>query len=60
MNMGTGYKIIRKNSDGCTVKWDRKNATLRTEMPSSYLDKELRIASILANYLKDIRDEQPK
>ncbi|MFD3231877.1 anti-phage dCTP deaminase [Rahnella aceris] len=48
INLGIGYKIVRKEKDGRTVKWERKNGRLRIQMlPSSYIEKELKAADIL-------------
>lgn len=48
INLGTGYKVIRKENDGTVVKWERKNGRLRVQMlPSSYIEKELKAADSL-------------
>ena len=48
INLGTGYKVIRKESDGTAVRWERKNGRLRIQMlPSSYIEKELKAADSL-------------
>jgi|WetSurMetagenome_2_1015567.scaffolds.fasta_scaffold29076_3 deoxycytidylate deaminase len=43
---GSGFPIIRRDSEGKIIKWERKNSRLRLQMfPYSYLDSELRAAS---------------
>lgn len=42
MRLGSGNKLIRKDSEGKVLKWKPKNGNLRLQMlPSSYLDLEL-------------------
>ena len=41
MSLGTGNKLKRKNKDGATLVWDKKDAKLRVALlPKSYLDIE--------------------
>lgn len=54
INLGTGYKVVRKESDGTVVKWERKNGRLRIQMlPSSYIEKELKAADSLNKIVKE-------
>ncbi|MBP2851119.1 anti-phage dCTP deaminase [Dickeya oryzae] len=54
INLGTGYKVIRKESDGKVVKWERKNGRLRIQMlPSSYIEKELKAADSLNKIVRE-------
>ena len=54
INLGTGYKVVRKEKDGRVVKWDRKNGRLRIQMlPSSYIEKELKAADTLNTIIKE-------
>lgn len=48
INLGIGYKILRKDEEGKVVKWERRNGKLRIQMlPSSYIEKELKTADSL-------------
>lgn len=50
INLGIGYKIVRKDKKGKIMKWVRKNGRLRVQMlPSSYIEKELKTADSLNN-----------
>lgn len=41
MNLGAGNKLRRKNKDGSTVSWEKKDAQLRVSLlPASYRDIE--------------------
>lgn len=54
INLGTGYKVVRKKSDGTVVKWERKNGRLRVQMlPSSYIEKELKAADSLNKIVRE-------
>lgn len=54
INLGTGYKVVRKESDGTVVNWERKNGRLRIQMlPSSYIEKELKAADSLNKIVKE-------
>lgn len=54
INLGTGYKVVRKYDDGTAVKWERKNGRLRVQMlPSSYIEKELKAADSLNKIVKE-------
>ncbi|BCO10626.1 deoxycytidylate deaminase [Desulfolithobacter dissulfuricans] len=49
MNLGVGNKLRRKNKDGTTVSWEKKNAKLRVPLlPASYRDIEETSASLYA------------
>ncbi|CAG73049.1 putative deoxycytidylate deaminase [Pectobacterium atrosepticum SCRI1043] len=58
INLGIGYKIKRKDSDGNVVKWERRNGRLRIQMlPSSYIEKELKTADSLNNMISQLKGD---
>ncbi|MCZ4374323.1 anti-phage dCTP deaminase [Vibrio diazotrophicus] len=50
-NLGAGYPIKRKDSDGDAVKWKESEAVLRMQMLStSYIERETAAASAVSDY----------
>lgn len=59
ISLGIGYKIKRKDKDGNTLKWLRKNGKLRMQMlPSSYIERESVSADIVARLVERLQNEQ--
>ncbi|NLV40520.1 MAG: cytidine deaminase [Candidatus Hydrogenedentes bacterium] len=60
MRQGSGFPLTRKNKDtGATVPWNRKAGTIRIPMlPSSYLQREALVVTILKTHLKGDPDGQ--
>ncbi|MFZ5958064.1 anti-phage dCTP deaminase [Pseudomonas knackmussii] len=53
-NLGSGYPVIRKTTEGQTVDWTEPTAKLRTQMlPCSYIERESIAAALLSRYLED-------
>ncbi|WP_313643707.1 anti-phage dCTP deaminase [Pseudomonas sp.] len=58
-NLGSGYPVIRKTSDGQVVDWCEANARLRTQMlPCSYIEREAIASTVLSMYLKEKADDR--
>ncbi|HBE9180351.1 TPA: dCMP deaminase family protein [Serratia fonticola] len=58
INLGIGYKIVRKDKEGKVMKWNRRNGRLRIQMlPSSYIEKELMTADKLNNMSSVLRGD---
>jgi len=52
VNLSSGYKIKRKQSDGSIINWEPEKSHSRLQMlPFSYLEKELRATSDFSSYL---------
>ncbi|MBH1908759.1 anti-phage dCTP deaminase [Serratia sp. IR-2025] len=57
INLGIGYKIKRKDSDGKVVEWDRRSGKLRMQMlPSSYIERESVSADIVAKLVEKLQN----
>lgn len=53
-NLGSGYPIKRKTSDGQIVDWRESDAKLRTQLlPCSYIEREDLAAVLLSTYLEE-------
>lgn len=56
INLGTGYRVKRKNSEGNVLEWTRADGKLRMQMlPSSYIERESVSADIVAKQLTRLR-----
>ncbi|WDF98834.1 anti-phage dCTP deaminase [Pectobacterium carotovorum subsp. carotovorum] len=59
INLGIGYKIKRKDKDGNTLNWSRKNSKLRMQMlPSSYIERESVSADVVARLAEILQNGQ--
>jgi len=57
INLGTGYKVKRKDKNGDIIQWQRGHGKIRMQMlPSSYIDREIRSADILNNLIEKIKN----
>lgn len=57
INLGIGYKVIRKDKEGKVIAWKRTDGKIRMQMlPSSYIDREIRSADILNNLIERIKN----
>ena len=53
MNLGSGYALNRKTSEGAAIEWKQTNGRLRMQMlPCSYLEREEQAANLLKDQLK--------
>lgn len=58
-NLGSGYPIKRKNSEGSVIPWGEETSKLRMQMlPSSYIERETLSASIINDYMEKITNDQ--
>ncbi|NRN29884.1 anti-phage dCTP deaminase [Photorhabdus heterorhabditis] len=56
INLGVGYKIKRKNKEGKTFNWDRRDGKLRMKMLSlSYIEKETESAANVDRLIKELK-----
>ncbi|WP_448512439.1 anti-phage dCTP deaminase [Photorhabdus laumondii] len=54
-NLGIGYKVRRKDKNGKTVKWHRKDGRLRMQMlPLSYIERETRSVTNVNRLIKGL------
>ncbi|WP_268747768.1 anti-phage dCTP deaminase [Cohnella kolymensis] len=55
MSLGSGYNKIRKNKDGSALKWQHKDARMRSQLlPVSYLEREIHAATIFDSKRRDM------
>lgn len=59
INTGSGLMLKRKNANGETLNFDKKNANLRIQMlPNSYLDNELLASDIFRQHTRGETEDE--
>lgn len=59
MDLGSGYPLSRKDSDGRALEWSQENGRVRSQLlPCSYIEREKLAAGVADQLLENINEQQ--